>query len=339
MTMFSGIAPSRRARLLTGLVAVSASVIAAGFFVVSSLASPANPAPTISSHPTNPLPSTAPATFVFKSSKTPTSFQCALDSATYSSCASPVTYSGLADGSHTFSVEAIYGSGSSAATGGPTSYTWDVAPPAPVITSGPGDPSADPSPEFQFADASPANVSFTCWLDSKARVGCGTSNAAGDYQASNLSKGNHCFHVLVTDNAGNQSSITKECWTIVAPQGFTVGGNLTSPLYPGVNESLDLTFTNPNPDAITIISIPPGDITIGVDSSHPGCASANFTVTQGLTTSVTIPGSQSTPISLSTLNVARADWPVVEMRETNTNQDACEGAQLTLTYSGIEATG
>jgi hypothetical protein len=42
-------------------------------------------------------------------------------------------------------------------------------------------------------------------------------------------------------------------------------------------------------------------------------------------------------VSLSALRVPQDDWPVIEMIETNTNQDACQGARLTLTYSGIEA--
>jgi len=44
-------------------------------------------------------------------------------------------------------------------------------------------------------------------------------------------------------------------------------------------------------------------------------------------------------VSLSALGVPQAKWPRIAMLETNTNQDACQGAHLTLTYSGIEATG
>ncbi len=51
------------------------------------------------------------------------------------------------------------------------------------------------------------------------------------------------------------------------------------------------------------------------------------------------PAHQSTPVSLSALGVPQAKWPRIAMLETNTNQDACQGAHLTLTYSGIEATG
>ena len=47
----------------------------------------------------------------------------------------------------------------------------------------------------------------------------------------------------------------------------------------------------------------------------------------------------ATAESLHDLGVPQADWPVITMLNTNTNQDACQGATLTLTYSGIEATG
>ena len=59
-------------------------------------------------------------------------FRCALDSAAYVACPSPKTYSGLSQGSHTFSVQAVDGAGNVSPT---TAYTWTVdtvAPAAPV---------------------------------------------------------------------------------------------------------------------------------------------------------------------------------------------------------------
>ncbi len=76
-----------------------------------------------------------------------------------------------------------------------------------------------------------------------------------------------------------------------------------------------------------------------MDASHSGCASSNFAVKQGLTSAVTIPANTTTPVSLDQLDVPQTAWPVVAMLETDTNQDACQGAHLTLTYSGIEASG
>jgi hypothetical protein len=342
MTKFPGMMRTRLARLVAVLAIVPACVFGAGYFVVSSLAAPANPAPKITSQPAKTSPSSS-ATFAFTSSKTPTAFLCSLDSAAFATCTSPVTYTGLADGSHTLSVEAKYTSGATVTTGGPASYSWKVVPAAPIIVSGPSDPSADLSPEFTFSDVNWPNISFTCWLDSRPHLGCTLqglgSSVEGEVQYSNLAKGNHCFYVLAVDLLKLDSAVTKFCWTIVAPQGFTVGGGPSSALYPGTSQPINLTFTNPNPDPITIPSggIAPSNITI--TSSTSGCGSSNFAITQGLTTSVTIPAGQGTPVSLSALSVPQADWPVIEMIETHKNQDACQGAKLTLTYSGIEATG
>ena len=148
----------------------------------------------------------------------------------------------------------------------------------------------------------------------------------------------YCFLVYPPDRAGRPGPVTRLCWPAgAAPRNFAVGGNLTTPLYPGTSQRLDLTFTNPSPSPITIPAdgISARDIT--VTSHAPGCASSNFAVTQGLASEVTIRARQVTPISLSALGVPQDDWPAVEMIETNTNQDACQGARLTLTYSGIEA--
>jgi hypothetical protein len=153
-----------------------------------------------------------------------------------------------------------------------------------------------------------------------------------------------CLHVHVTDRAGHAGPIASSCWTIgtvaqnfTDAQNFTVGGNLTAPLYPGTSQPLNLTFTNPSSWPLTIPrgGVSASDITI---ASHArGCASSNFAVTQGLASAVTIRARQLAPASLSALGVPRRDWPLIEMIETNTNQDACQGAKLTLTYSGIEA--
>jgi hypothetical protein len=228
-----------------------------------------------------------------------------------------------------------------------------VGPAAPVIASGPVNPSTNISPEFRFTDTSWPGVRFTCRLDSGRPLACTRETGhdhdptvEGEWQFENLAQGPHCFYVYATDyiratdRAGHAGPTTRFCWTIgTVWRDFTVGGNLTSPLYPGTSQRLDLTFTNPGSSPITIPDggIPASDITI--TSSAPGCASSNFAVTQGLASAVTIPAGRLMATSLSALGVPRADWPVVEMIETNTNQDACQGARLTLTYSGIGATG
>ncbi len=150
-------------------------------------------------------------------------------------------------------------------------------------------------------------------------------------------QGPNCLDVYVINRAGRLGPST-ECWTTgTTAQNFAVGGNLTTPLYPGTSQRLDLTFTNRSsaPIAIPRGGVPARDITI--TSRAHGCASRNFAMAQGLTSAVTIRADQFTPVSLSALRVPQDAWPVIEMIETNTNQDACQGAKLTLTYAGIEA--
>ncbi|HEV2374690.1 MAG TPA: hypothetical protein VGS19_21325 [Streptosporangiaceae bacterium] len=345
MIRFSAMTPAQRARLLGVLAVVPAGVLVSGLFVASSLAASGLPTPVITGSPSNPTTSSS-ATFTFIDSQARVTYRCSLDSSSFAACASGVTYTALAQGNHTFRVEAVSGSNTSTAA----SYTWQVGttgPAAPVITSGPTNPSTDTSPEFIFTDADWPHVMFTCWLDSGKQMACtGDTDhdrnpmVEGEWQFSNLALGSHCFSVYATNGSPHTSPTTKFCWTIgTAAKNFAVGGSLTTPLYPGTSLPLNMTFTNPGSLPITI---PSGGISasnITITSNAPGCASSNFAVAQGLTVAVTIPGNQTTPTSLSALGVPQADWPVIKMIETNTNQDACEGAKLTLTYSGIEASG
>jgi subtilisin-like proprotein convertase family protein len=84
----------------------------------------AGPDTTIDSKPSNPS-NTRVATFGFSSPAPGASFECKLDAGDFAECASPRSYTGLADGLHTFSVRAVDGTGNVDTT--PASYTWQVS--------------------------------------------------------------------------------------------------------------------------------------------------------------------------------------------------------------------
>src|SRR5439155_1293057 len=108
-------------------------------------------------NPTDPSNSSSPS-FSF-SSEAGASFQCALDGAAFAACTSPKSYSGVADGSHTFQVKATDSAGN---TGTAASYTWtiDTVAPSASITASPTNPSNSSAPSFSFS--SEAGASFQC---------------------------------------------------------------------------------------------------------------------------------------------------------------------------------
>jgi hypothetical protein len=91
------------------------------------------PAPSISSAPTNPTTATN-ATFAFADTESPVGFRCQFDGGGFSSCASPVAYSGLSTIPHVFSVQATDTAGNTGAT---TSYAWTIV--ATHDTTAPGE--------------------------------------------------------------------------------------------------------------------------------------------------------------------------------------------------------
>ena len=190
------------------------------------------PSTTISSAPPNPSNSTT-ASFEFTASE-PASFQCSLDGAAFASCTSPKSYSGLADGSHTFRVMATDQAGN---TGLPTSYAWTVdstPPPAPTISSNPANPTTSTSATFGFADAE-TGVTLLCQLD-----GGGFSICTSPKSYSGLADGSHTFDVKARDSNGNESAPTSYTWTVDTTPPATV--LVSTPLNPSNQATATFSF-------------------------------------------------------------------------------------------------
>lgn len=89
------------------------------------------PETTITSGPSSPTAS-ADATFTFASSDPEATFACALDGGASAACSSPVTYTGLADGGHNFSVTSTSPTGRTDLT--PAELAWVIDATRPVVT-------------------------------------------------------------------------------------------------------------------------------------------------------------------------------------------------------------
>jgi hypothetical protein len=177
----------------------------------------APPAPTINSSPPDPSGSTS-ASLSFSDTDASATLLCRLDGASFATCTSPVSYTGLADGSHTFQVKARDVVGNESAV---TSYTWrvDTTPPAaPSINPRPPDPSNAPNATFGFA--SEAGATFSCKLDGAAFTDC--ESPVGYI---NLAEGLHTFAVKAIDAVGNVGPATSYSWTV----------DLTPPATPSID--------------------------------------------------------------------------------------------------------
>jgi Concanavalin A-like lectin/glucanases superfamily len=151
------------------------------------------PTVTIVNKPANPTNSTT-GTFTFTVSEgTPT---CKLDGGSFMACTSGIAYPSLADGMHTFTVQAMDALGNP----GSAMYTWtiDATGPTVTITAPPVSPSTDQTPTTGFTVTGGA-VTTSCRIDSLPAVGC----APPSYTSPPLGDGTHSILITATDALGN----------------------------------------------------------------------------------------------------------------------------------------
>jgi hypothetical protein len=171
------------------------------------------PETAITSQPAS-LSGSASATFAFGSADTSALFEASLDGVAYASATSPVTFTGLSDGSHTFAVRAIDAAGNVDAT--PATYTWTVDTIAPdtTITSQPASLSGSVSATFAFNGT--GAVRYEASLD-----GAAYASATSPATYTGLSEGAHTFEVRAIDAAGNVDATPASYrWTIETTSRF-----------------------------------------------------------------------------------------------------------------------
>ena len=257
-----------------------------------SLQAPRPPAPSIDTKPSNPSNASTSA-FAFSDSDGTVSFQCSMDGAAYGPCTSPFTTAALADGSHTFAVEAV---SITNRVSDPTQYTWTidtVAPPAPSLTGTPPATDTSTSASFSFGDDE-TGVTFECQLDGAAFASC-TSPAA----YSGLADGSHTFAVRARDAAGNASSATSYTWSLQAPR----------PPAP----SIDTKPSNPSNASTSAFAFSDSDGTVSFQCSMDGAAYGPCT--SPFTTAALADGSHTFAVeavdaSNRTSNPAQYTWTI-----------------------------
>jgi hypothetical protein len=302
----------------------SASSYPASTFTTDTV--PPASAPAITSKPASNTSQTS-ATFAFGDTESGVAgFLCRVDYG-YLPCSSPSTYSSLADGNHTFSVEAVDAAGNA---GPATSYGWTVdrtPPPAPTFTATPPDPSTDASASFAWSDGE-SNVTYLCSEENGAFSPCSTPLT---YNVQTTNNGQHWFAVEAVDAAGNVSPAASTKWKVGKGSlaDFSINGNAVGLLYPGTAaRPLSVTLSNPNSTPIYVTAVGGSVSGTGLPA---GCGTNSFQVTPATIPSagVQIPANGSV-----TLPTQGATVPTIQMVDTHTDQTACQHATLTIAYTG-----
>ncbi|HEV3000695.1 MAG TPA: S8 family serine peptidase [Solirubrobacteraceae bacterium] len=138
----------------------------------------------------------ATASFAFTGGRGAT-FECRLDAGAWTRCTSPVSYTGLADGAHTFAVRATDAAGNVDPTPATRSFTVDTRAPETSVAGGPSGLTNDATPTFDLA-ATEAGARFECRVDAGAWAAC-----ASPHTTAALADGAHTFEVRAIDPAGN----------------------------------------------------------------------------------------------------------------------------------------
>jgi hypothetical protein len=235
------------------------------------------------------------------------------------------------------------GNGNGAFTG--AVYAIDhVAPPKPVLTIVPSDPSADASPTFAFTDAADDVDHYECSIDAGPFFSCVSPETLTD-----LAPGDHEFVVRAVDTAGNRSPTATFRWVIELPETglpYAITGRVSPNLYPGGPASpIAITFNSPNRGSgvngtrVSRLTVSIASVTDGQPGPNP-CTAADFALTQI--------GAAAYPFyvrfaksSLASL-IGADNLPKLRMLDRTDvvtgdgtgNQDACKGATVHLAFRG-----
>ena len=134
-------------------------------------------------------------------------FECAFDTAAFTTCTSPMTVVGV-DGAHTFAVRAINASNESDPTPAMLAWTVNAAGPSLAFTQTPAALSSASAPTFAFASHDAA-ATFACQVDGVTTFAACTS----PFTSPTLADGPQTFEVRAT-NAAHSQSMLSYAWTI-----------------------------------------------------------------------------------------------------------------------------
>jgi hypothetical protein len=167
------------------------------------------------------------ATFSFTSNEPSASFECKRDEASdFTPCLSPIEYTGLTEGPHTFQVRSVDAAGNTDAT--PANFSWvvDARPPAAPIIQSPAQGATVTQRQPSISGTAQPGSTVVVLIDA-APLGTTTTSALGQWTITpdaQLSNGPHTLTATARDGAGTSAPSAPVSFTIQA-RGPSDGGD------------------------------------------------------------------------------------------------------------------
>ncbi len=233
------------------------------------------------------------------------SYQCALDAATFSSCASPVDLTLLASGNHVFKIKAFdQAQNASAVTS--TSWTFDASAPVLSLTQKPTAVMNSKTAVFAFSGSKGgvAISSFDCSLD-----GAAPSTCTSPISYANLAEGSHRFSLRGQDSLGIISTPLVVTWSV----NTALPVESTDACLPIAMPSADAVLSAPKkvfahyfyPVPLSIDNQPPASDYYTVNYLNPKGEGSKFIASGGLMRERPLPVAPSSAANWQVLNMAK----------------------------------
>ncbi len=202
-------------------------------------------------------------------------YECDLDGGGFTTCDSPESFMGLAEGPHTFTVRATDSFGNVSDT--PYLWTIDTIDPVVDITDAPPTFSDSAGASFQWTVTETNPDQVECKLDGGSFGPCDTATS---HDLSGLADGSHTFIVRATDAAGNDGEAS-HTWTVDTTDPVVDFTDAPPAFSDSAGASFEWTVTDANPDEIECDIDGNGFGSCDTDTSHDlsGLAEGSHTFT------------------------------------------------------------
>ncbi len=246
------------------------------------------------------------ATFAFagyaSADTTVAAFECQIDGAAFSACTSPITYTNLLDGSHTFKVRAIDGFGTADST--PPSYSWSIDSAPLQVSVAQASAQADPASTAPISFSVTFSKPVSDFGDLVSDVDLSASTAPGTLLAS-ISGSGASYTVTVSGMRGPGSVV------------LSVPANVATDALGNTNQDSATSSVTFDPSIPAVLSI------VRADPSPTNAPTVTFSVT----------------FSEAVANVAASDFMLATSGLSNASISAVSGSGAVWTVTASVGTG